>query len=34
MQGFKILKSTSYLILSISKILIKIVDNYLPAHYD
>ena len=34
MQGFKILKSTSYLILILSKILIKIEDNFLPAHYD
>ena len=34
MQGFKILKSTSYLILIVSKILIKQEDTYLPAHYD
>ena len=34
MQGFIILKSKSYLILIGSKILIKIEDIYLPAHYD
>ena len=31
-QGFKVLKSTSYLILIVYKILIKIEDNYLRAH--
>ena len=34
MQGFRILKSASYLILIVSNILIKIEDKYLPAHYD
>ena len=34
MQGFKILQSTSFLVFIVSKILIKIEDNYLPAQYD